>query len=104
MKNYIYVIVCIFIASNIAFAEGSRHIYAPVQGYVPDETTAIKIAEAIWLPLYGKNIYSRKPFIAKLNGESWVVTGSLPIHMIGGVPVIEISKKIGEILRVSHGK
>ena len=71
---------------------------------MPNETTAIKIAEAVWLPIYGKDIYSKKPFVAKLKGKVWVVVGSLPSHMVGGVPLIEISKKTGEILRISHGK
>ena len=104
MKNHIYSTACLLIVCSFSFAESSKHTYTPSQGYVPNETTAIKIAEAVWLPIYGKSIYSKIPFIAKLNGTVWVVEGSLPLHMRGGVPVIEIVRKTGEILRVSHGK
>ena len=42
--------------------------------YVPNAETAIKVAEAIWLPIYGKNIEENKPFIASLNEKNvWIV-------------------------------
>ena len=34
------------------------------KNYVPDKITAIKIAEAVWLPIYGNSIYEKKPFVA----------------------------------------
>jgi hypothetical protein len=86
--------------------------------YVPDSATAIKIAEAIWLPIYGESIYKKQPFIAKLISDSiWIVTGSIPksrveindgdtIYTIikGGVPYAIINKKDGCILKVYHTK
>jgi hypothetical protein len=37
----------------------------PPGGYVPDETTAIAIAKAVWIPIYGKEqIESEAPFVA----------------------------------------
>lgn len=72
--------------------------------YVPNEETAKKIAEAIWLPIYGENIYQQKPFIATLDNGIWVVEGSLPEGMKGGVAYIEIQKKDCKILKVTHGK
>ena len=46
--------------------------------YVPDEATAIKIAEAIWLPFFGEKIYSQKPYMVSLVDDNvWVVTGTL---------------------------
>lgn len=73
--------------------------------YVPDKKTAIKIAEAIWLPLYGKSIYTSKPFIAKLEkGNIWKVEGTLPENTLGGVPVIRFRKSDCKIISVSHGK
>jgi hypothetical protein len=42
--------------------------------YVPDVKTAKKIAEAIWLPIYGEKIYNEKPYKVSLRGDSvWVV-------------------------------
>ena len=78
--------------------------YIPKDGFVPNDTTAIKIAEAVWLPIYGEIIFSKKPFKAVLNKGVWVVEGSLPLNYLGGVPYIEIQKKDGKILKVMHGK
>ena len=80
-------------------------ISIPDNGCVPDNETAIRIAEAIWLPIYGDEIYNRKPFNAELISDSvWAVAGSLPTNMLGGVPYIEIQKRDGKILGVGHGK
>lgn len=74
------------------------------EGYVPDSTTAIKIAEAIWLPIYGEGIYKKKPFVARLkDGKVWIVEGTL-LEGKGGVPYIEIQKKDCRVLKVLHGK
>lgn len=78
--------------------------YVPKAGYVPDMETAIRIAEAVWLPIYGEKILKRKPYRAKLNGFTWIVEGSLPKGMKGGVPYIEIDKRTCVILKVMHGK
>ena len=104
MKKYIYALMLPLLLSGIAVAESTPHSYMPEQGYVPDAQTALKIAEAVWLPIYGDSIYTKKTFTATQEGEKWVVQGSLPKQTVGGVPVAEISKKSGEILRVSHGK
>jgi len=85
--------------------------------YVPNKATAIKIAEAVWLPIYGEKIYSERPFEATLRGDTlWVVTGTLNgangydsttgelSVTVGGVVYIEIRKKDGKILIVNHGK
>jgi hypothetical protein len=77
----------------------------PENGCVPDETTATRIAEAVWLAAYGETIYHEKPFRAELLGDSvWAVAGSLPTNMLGGVPYIEIRKEDGRILGIGYGK
>ena len=96
-------LLSLLIFSNV-LAEDSKHYFIPKEGYVPDEKTAIKIAEAIWLPIYGDNIYKKRPFKAQLKGNIWLVQGSLPTQMLGGVPEAEISKQTGQIIRVSHGQ
>ena len=93
-----------FLMGNNASSENNKHSFIPEQGFVPDENTAIKIAEAVWLPIYGDSIYNKKPFVASLKDGVWVVQGSLSKHLLGGVPVAEISKENGAVLRVSHGK
>ncbi len=57
-----------------------KHHYVPKDGFVPDEETAIKIAEAVWHPIYGTNLNDEHPFRAQLN------------------------KVDGKILRISHGE
>jgi hypothetical protein len=74
------------------------------KNYVPDEKTAIKIAEAVWLPIYGNSINKKKPFVAKLiDDKVWQVTGTLKTKR-GGVPYIEIQKCDCKVLKVKHGK
>jgi hypothetical protein len=82
-----------------------QHSYKPEAGYVPDPETAIRIALAVWEPIYGKEkIADEKPYVATLSGEVWTVHGSLPKECVGGVAEIDIRKDDGCILRVSHGK
>jgi hypothetical protein len=81
-----------------------EHNYRPEAGYVPDAETAMKIAEAVWLPIYGERVLEKKPWRAHLDSDVWVVEGSVPGVAPGGIPIARISKRTGEVLRVSHGK
>lgn len=73
--------------------------------FVPNAETAIKVAEAIWLPIFGNGIYEKKPFKAELlNNEIWIVKGSLKPEEIGGVPIIKIQKKDCKIIELYHTK
>lgn len=84
--------------------EAASYNYKP-EGYVPDEATAIAIAVAVWMPIYGKDrIEEKKPYKAALKNGIWHVRGTIPQGWKGGVPEAEISKYNGLILRVSHGK
>jgi hypothetical protein len=48
------------------------------QGYVPDSTTAVQIAQILFVRVYGEKALKKKPFIATLkNGVIWVVEGSI---------------------------
>jgi hypothetical protein len=79
--------------------------YMPDGGFVPNAATAISIAEAVWLPIYGKDVLNEKPYEARLTSKGvWIVEGSLPEGMDGGVAYIEISKQDSRILKVTHGK
>jgi len=76
----------------------------PKEGVVPDAETAIKVAEAIWLPVFGDKIYENKPFKANLKDGVWIVEGTLPAGYKGGTPYIEIQKSDCKILKITHGK
>ena len=101
------VFIIVMLAAPFAFAgEVAKHNFKPKDGYVPDAKTAIKIAVAVWEPIYGeKLIAGEKPYHAHLDTNGiWTVAGSLPERTPGGVAVIQIAKDDGRILRVSHGK
>lgn len=86
-------------------ADAPKHNVKPKQGYVPDEKTAIRIAVAVWEPIYGEGqVAKQKPYKAALTNGVWTVEGSLPELKVGGVAVAEIMKDDGRILRVSHGR
>ena len=80
--------------------------YKPAAGYVPDAKTAIKIALAVWEPIYGEATVAReKPYNALLDSSGiWQVSGSLPVGWKGGVAEAQIAKADGRILGVMHGK
>ncbi len=70
---------------------------------VPDIETAVRIAEEIWLPIFGKSIYDHLPFQAVLIKDSiWHVFGTMPTGWAGGVPNAEIQKKDAKVLKVWH--
>ena len=77
----------------------------PAKGMVPDAETAIAIARAVWIPIYGReNIERQKPHRAVLKDGVWHVTGSLPRRAVGGVALAEIAQRDGRILRIIHGR
>jgi hypothetical protein len=79
--------------------------YAPPNGLVPDADTAIRIAVAVWDPIYGADkIAGEKPYVAKVDGDTGTVTGSLLKGMAGGVAEAHINKQDGRIQYVSHGE
>ena len=85
--------------------EGSAIVQKKIKGYVPDESTAKRVAEAIWLPIYGSTVLKEKPYEVKIIGDSvWVVEGSLSSGQVGGTALIEIRAIDCKILNVIHGK
>ena len=92
-------------AAILLAADAPKHNVKPKEGYVPDAKTAIRIAVAVWEPIYGEEqIAKLKPYKATLTNGVWTVEGSLPGLVLGGAAVAEIMKEDGRILRVSHGR
>jgi len=83
--------------------KGARSIH-PKKGFVPDESTAIKIGEAVAVAQYSeKTISEERPFRARLYGDTWIVKGTLhPQGALGGTAVVKISKADGRILFMTH--
>jgi len=80
--------------------------YVPPNGFVPDSGTAVRVAVAVWIPIYGASqIRSEQPYVATLKDGVWIVTGTLPRqYNVGGVAMARISKRDGRILFVLHGR
>jgi NTF2 fold immunity protein len=102
--------VCALLLAVSALGQG----YKPPSGYVPDSATAVKVAEAVLEPVYGKKqIESERPFTAELKGDIWSVTGTLhcpdrkgrtSTDCDGGVATVKISKTNARILFMIHYK
>lgn len=76
----------------------------PKGGFVPDESTAVRIGEAAAIAQYGeKTIAEERPFRARQYGDTWIVKGTLhPPGAFGGTAVIKINKIDGRILFMTH--
>jgi hypothetical protein len=87
--------------TSASFAQAPQ----PKNGFVPDEKTAVRVAEAILSPIYGeKQIEGERPFYALLKDGVWTVEGSLPPGWDGGVATIRISQQTGAVISYIHGK
>ena len=99
----------------LAFSVGvAGQNHRPKNAPVSDEADAIRIAEAALIPVYGKKqIESEKPLKAELQGNVWIVNGTLHCTdqngnqteiCAGGVAIVKISKKNGRIISMIHEK
>ena len=84
----------------------AQPLYVPPAGFVPDEATAVLIAEAVLVPIYGKDdLASSRPLKAVLDSNDvWTVEGSLPKGWMGGTSLVRIDKRDGRVIGVLHGK
>ena len=99
------ILCCILFVVSMNAISGEKYSYIPPSGFVPDEETAIQIAEAIFIPIYGKDkIKQEYPLKATLSEGVWTVTGTLPKGLKGGVALAEIAKDDARIIRVDHSK
>jgi hypothetical protein len=77
--------------------------YRPKSGYAPDSATAIAIARAVLISVYGqKTIADEEPLRAELKGGVWTVIGTLKANYIGGTAVLQLRKDTAGILFVTH--
>jgi NTF2 fold immunity protein len=84
--------------------------------YVQNAETAVAIAEAVLIPVYGRQkIESERPYKAVLGGDVWRVSGTLYCPngepqsesnptCAGGVAVVELSKHDAHIISMTHYK
>jgi hypothetical protein len=72
---------------------------------IPDQETAIAVAEPILFKIYGRNqILREKPYVVHLVAGYWFLSGSLPKGWLGGTFEIILSAKDGRVIRLIRGK
>lgn len=89
---------------NIIMAEEKTNINYEIRAIVPDEETAIKIAEAVITARFGEATLSRyRPYKARLENDIWFVGGTSSDGATrgGGFPLVDISKIDGRIVQIS---
>jgi hypothetical protein len=106
MTNFRTALVLALVVA-VGCAAATRRGAQPEAGFVPDQDTAVRIAEAVWIPIYGeKNILDQRPHRAILDGDVWKVTGTLHCASgslcVGGSAYAEISRNDGRVLYVVH--
>ena len=109
------VVLALLASLTIGLNRPSTTPKGPANGYVPDATTATKIAEPVLIPVYGeKQIASERPFHATLKDEVWTVETTSPCEAAqearagtvcyGGGAVVKLSKTDARILFMMHYK
>jgi hypothetical protein len=82
--------ILLTIVSGFSVVAPCRADFVPKEGYVPNAEVAIKIAVAVWEPIYGAEAVAReKPYRATLKEGVWTVQGSLPRNVLGGTALAE---------------
>jgi hypothetical protein len=77
----------------------------PAQGIIPDEVTAVKVAEAVFPPIFGsEEVTKYVPYHAQLKEGIWTVYGTLKPGSRGGTPQMTIQKKDGKVIEVWHSQ
>ena len=77
----------------------------PKHGFVPKAETAVRIAEASLVPIYGEDVIAgEQPLVASLRDGVWYVVGTLPERTLGGVAETRIQKRDARILCLTHAK
>jgi hypothetical protein len=91
-------------------------LQAQERKYVPNAETAVAIAEAVLIPVYGKKtIESERPFKAILQNGVWSVDGTLYCQdgkpqsakvptCVGGAAEVKIAESDGRIISMIHYK
>src|ERR1039458_879897 len=79
MKALFFLTASLVLTVGLTLAAETEHNFKPKAGYVPDEKTAIAIAVAVWVPIYGEEQIERESlFNAFLKDGVWHVAEPLP--------------------------
>jgi len=104
MRRAILLTMALFAA--VAAAAGAQENVVPANGYVPDAVTAIAIARAVLVPIYGqRRIDAEEPLTARRDGDTWEVEGDPHCPADGRCDTktvyVKLSAEDGQILFVT---
>lgn len=106
-KSYILGVdkIDIYTASEVDLENLSLVKYDKSFGDIKDESSAASIAAKVFSEVYKDCPEKEIPFQVKYNqnAEAWIVHGTLPESMVGGVGEIAI-KKNGKVIMLRHSK
>jgi len=72
---------------------------------IPDSKSAVNVAEKILFEVYGKDeIIEQRPYNLVYQNGYWILNGTRPEPIIGGVFLIIMNSKDGKIIELIHGK
>ena len=75
----------------------------PPVGVLPEEETAVRVAEVILSRHYGTAEFEKfKPYHATLEAGVWTVSGHLQEGHRGGTPMLRIRKDDARVLEIWH--
>ena len=67
------------LALTLALAASAAAQTFPPKEYVPNASTAIVIARAVLIPIYGaERVKAEEPYKATRQGDVWTISGTLP--------------------------
>jgi NTF2 fold immunity protein len=98
-------LVMIFVLGCSATGTAPDSDKLPARGIVPDEITAVKIAEVVFEPIFGQERVNKfLPYHARLDDGIWNVYGTLKSGSRGGTPELLIQKLDGKVIKVWHSQ
>ena len=79
--------------------------FVPQSGFIPDESTAVRVCMPILQKIYGNDVFDDMPISICLSSNGiWKLNGHVKYGSCGGSFYMEIDKKSGKVLKVLHGK
>ena len=76
MKRVSLALTILLGLATALLVQNRSEIFNKPGGLVPDQRTAIAIAEAVLFPIYGeKNIRQQRPYVAKHARGKWIIEG-----------------------------
>jgi hypothetical protein len=95
------ILVPLLLFSIAETISGASKPSLPANGVVPNERTAVRIAEAAFEPVFGTEEVARYiPYHAQLKEEVWTIYGTLKPGSRGGTPMMTIRKQDAKVLEI----